>query len=106
MKTSEVTPEIIQEWIEKYGTVHEIIVDEKKAFLKKFDRLSLSLALQYAATDPIKMAETLAQNNWLAGDEEIYTDTDYLIAFGNELAVIVNGRKSDYVKHSAKPSNQ
>jgi hypothetical protein len=106
MKTSEVTPEILQEWLDKYGTVHEITVDDKKAFLRKFDRMSLSLALQYSATDPIKMAETLAVNCWLAGDEEIYKDTDYIIAFGNELAVIVNGRKSDYVKHSAKPSNQ
>ena len=94
-----VTSEQIAEWKEKYGTVHEIHVEDKVAFLRKFDRATLGLALQYASSDPIKMAETLAKNCWLAGDEEIYKDTDYVIAFGNQLASIVNGRTAEYVKH-------
>lgn len=95
----EITPEQISEWKEKYGTVHEIRVEDKVAFLRKFDRATLGLALQYAGTDPIKMAETIAKNSWLAGDVDIYQDTDYVIAFGNQLATIVNGRTAEYVKH-------
>lgn len=93
------TPEQIQNWKKEFGTVHEIHVDDKSAYLKKFDRATLKLALQYAAEDPIKMAETIAENCWLDGDKDIYQDTDYLIAFGNQLASIVNGRSAEYVKH-------
>lgn len=93
------TPDQIEAWKKEFGTVHEIHVDDKSAFLKKFDRATLKLALQYAGTDPIKMAETLAENCWLAGDPDIYKDTDYVIAFGNQLAAIVNGRTAEYVKH-------
>ena len=90
---------IIAEWKEKYGVVHEITVGNKKAFLKKFDRKTVSLALTFLTKDILQFGESLAVNNWIEGDEEIYKDGETAAPFSDALYDIVQGQKAEYVKH-------
>lgn len=93
------TEEQIAQWKEKHGTVHEITVGDKKAYLKKLDRKSVSLALTFLGKDFLKFGETIATNNWLDGDKEIYEDGETAASFSEAVSDIVNGQKAEYVKH-------
>ena len=93
------TPEEIAAWKEKYGTVHEITVENKRAYLKKLTRQSLSLALTFLGRDMVKFAETVFENNFIGGEKDMIDDTDYLPGVIEECTMIVNGVKSSYVKH-------
>lgn len=89
----------VAEWKAKYGTVHEIVVADKKLYLKKFDRHSLSLALGFMGRDAISFAETLVSNNIIGGDSDIIEDTDYLPGIADVCLEIVNNVRTAYVKH-------
>lgn len=93
------TPEQIAEWKASHGTVHELQVEDKVAYLKKLTRSSLSLALTYLGRDMVKFAETVFENNVIGGDKTMIDDTDYLPGIIEECTKIVNGVKSTYVKH-------
>lgn len=93
------TPEQIAKWKEEHGTVHEIQVEDKVAYLKKLSRSSLSLALTYLGRDMVKFAETVFENNVIGGEKTIVEDSDYLPGVIEECTKIVNGVKSAYVKH-------
>jgi hypothetical protein len=97
------SPEQIDAWKKEYGTVHEITIDNKVCYLKKFSRATLSLAFMHLGKDTFKFAETLCENSWIAGDKQIYEDPEYCVPLSNQLAGIVNERKADWVKHSAMP---
>ena len=66
------TKEQIQEWKKKHGDLFEITVDDKSCILHRPTRRDLSYAS--VVKDPIKMSETMLNQLWVAGDEEIKTD--------------------------------
>lgn len=92
-------PEQIETWKKDHGTVHEIQVEDKVGYLKKFTRASLSLALGFLGRDSVKFAESLWNNNFIGGEKNMIDDTDYLPGVIEELMKIVNSVKSNYVKH-------
>ena len=95
----------LQEWKDKYGVVYEIQVEDKVAYLRKIDRNSLSLALSFIGKDNVKFTETIFNNNCIGGEKEMINDTEYLPGVIEECLTFVNGVKSSYVKHSAKPQS-
>lgn len=85
----------ITEWKNKYGEVFKITVDDKCCFLKKPDRKTLSAASSIAAKDPVAYNETILNNCWIAGDEEIKKEDAYFFGASSQLAELVE------VKHAS-----
>lgn len=72
------TKEQIAEWKRKHGELFEITVEGKSCILHRPTRQDLSYAS--VVKDPIKMSETMLNQLWVAGDEEIKTDDSLFLA--------------------------
>lgn len=70
--------EQIAEWKRKHGELFEITVESKSCILHRPTRQDLSYAS--VVKDPIKMSETMLNQLWVAGDEEIKTDDSLFLA--------------------------
>ena len=86
-------------WKQQHGSVFEIGVNDKKAYLKKLSKESLSLALTYLNKDNVKFAESVFENNAIGGDVEMIDDTDYVPGIIEECLNIVMTARSYYTKH-------
>ncbi len=74
----EYTKEQIAEWKRKHGELFEITVEGKSCILHRPTRQDLSYAS--VVKDPIKISETMLNQLWVAGDEEIKTDDSLFLA--------------------------
>lgn len=74
----EYTKQQIEEWKAKHGELFEITVEGKSCILHRPTRQDLSYAS--VVKDPIKMSETMLNQLWVAGDEEIKTDDSLFLA--------------------------
>lgn len=92
------TQEQIQEWKQKYGEVTALKVDGKTAYLKMPDRKTLSYAMTFAQTDPLKFAEAILNNCWLEGDEEIRTNDVLFLSVASQLNNLVELKEAELVK--------
>ena len=72
------TKQQIEEWKAKHGELFEITVEGKSCVLHRPTRQDLSYAS--VVKDPIKMSETMLNQLWVAGDEEIKTDDSLFLA--------------------------
>lgn len=72
------TKEQIAEWKRKHGELFEITVEGKSCILHRPTRQDLSYAS--VVKDPIKMSETMLNQLWVAGDEEIKADDSLFLA--------------------------
>lgn len=72
------TKEQIEEWKRKHGELFEITVEGKSCILHRPTRQDLSYAS--VVKDPIKMSETMLNQLWVAGDEEIKADDSLFLA--------------------------
>ena len=87
----EATPEQIEKWKAKYGKVHGVVVGGHIAYVRKVDRATVSYALSQMSfkmsTDAdsekmlemnmgklFKQGESVLNNCWLGGSDEIKTD--------------------------------
>ena len=85
-QSGKLSQEEFEELKKEHGTVYTVNVffeDEKTgemtelfAYLKKPDRNTVSLALSFKETDPLKSKEILLERTWLAGDERIKTEDE------------------------------
>lgn len=92
------TPEQIEEWKKKYGTVHAVVVDGHIGYLKKPDRKVLGYASSVGAKDPIKFNELLLTNCWLGGSEDIKTDDEMFLGASSVLATLIEVKEAELVK--------
>lgn len=74
----------IEEWKNKYGDVYELIIDDKKGYVRKPTRVEWRHAYAVAITgngslNPMLLGETLLKDCWLGGDKEIMENDDYYI---------------------------
>jgi hypothetical protein len=94
------TDEQITEWKKKYGEdkVHELTVADKRAYLRTPDRNVLGLASVAGKDNPMAYNETILDNCWLAGDEEIRTVDSYFLGAGSALAEIVEMKEATIKK--------
>lgn len=99
MKNTEITQEQIQEWKERYGEIFRIdFEDGKKAYLKKPDRKTLSFAMTKMQTNPLGFAETIINNCFIGGDEEIKTDDSYFFGASAQLEGIMEVKTAELKK--------
>ena len=67
-----------EEWKAKHGELFEITVEGKSCILHRPTRRDLSYVS--VLKDPIKMSETMLNQLWVVGDEEIKTDDSLFLA--------------------------
>ena len=92
------TPEQIEEWKKKHGTVHAVVVDGHIGYLKKPDRKVLRYASSVGAKDPIRFNELLLTNCWLGGSESIKTDDEMFLGASAVLAELIEVKEAELVK--------
>jgi hypothetical protein len=92
------TKEQIAEWKAKHGEIYKVTVEDKCAILKAPDRKTLSAATSVGAKDPIKFNETILNNCWLAGDEEIRKVDSYFLGAGSQLQEIIEVKEASLEK--------
>lgn len=90
--------EQIAEWKRKYGSVFELSVEGKKAYLRKPDRKTLGYASTAGQTDPMKFNEVLLKGCWLGGDEEIRTDDELFLAASGKLGELIQVKEAELKK--------
>jgi len=88
--------EQIQEWKKKYGDLFEITVDGKNCILHRPTRRDLSYAS--VVKDPIKMSETMLNQLWVAGDEEIKTDDALFFAAIQKMQDVLEVKEAEIKK--------
>lgn len=98
VKAAEVTPEMIEGWKKQYGSVFELKVEDKIAFLRTPDRKTMSYAATVVSNNPIKFNEILLNGCWLAGDEEIRTSDAYFLSVMSKMADLFEVKESTLVK--------
>lgn len=91
------TPEQIEEWKKKYGKVSAIIVDGHIAYFKKPDRKTLGYASSIGTKDPIKFNETLMNNCFIGGSDEIKKDDDLFLSASSKLGDLIQIKDAELV---------
>ena len=93
-------PKFTKEQIEKlkaqYGDVYEIEVEGKKCLIRRPNRKDLSYAS--VVRDPVKMSETMLNQLWLGGDEEIKTSDDLFLAVVNVMQEVLQVKQAQLKK--------
>lgn len=90
------TEEQLKEWKARHGDLFEISVDGKSCILHKPTRKDLSYAS--VVKDPIKLTETLLNQLWVAGDEEIKTDDELFMAVSNRMDEVLKVKEAEIKK--------
>lgn len=80
----------------KYGEIFQITVDDKSCIIRKPNRNDLSYAS--VVKDPIKMSETLFNQLWVCGDEEMKTDDSYFLAAIAKMEPVLEVKEAEIKK--------
>jgi hypothetical protein len=88
--------EQIQEWKKKHGDLFEITVEGKGCILHRPTRRDLSYAS--VVKDPIKMSETMLNQLWVDGDEEIKTDDALFFAAIQKMQEVLEVKEAEIKK--------
>ena len=83
--TGQATEEQIAMWKNLYKKVYEVEIDGSVCYLHRPDRKTISAATSIGATDPIKYAEIILENCWIAGDDSIKTDDEKFFGVSSHL---------------------
>lgn len=92
----EYTDKQLKAWMAQFGELHEITVEDKSCIIRKPNRKDLS----YASTlkDPIKISETLLNQLWVAGDEEMRNDDNYFLSAVGTLEEVLKVKTAEIKK--------
>lgn len=93
----EITQEKIDGWKKQHGDVYLIEVEDKACVVRKPNRKDLSFAM-LLKDDPIKFNETLLNNLWVDGDEELKTNDDYFLAVSSQLGELLQIKEASLKK--------
>lgn len=86
----------VEDWKKKHGEVFQIETGGKSCIIRKPTRRDLSYVS--VVKDPIKMSESLLNQLWLDGDEEIKTDDDLFLAVCNQLDEVLRVKEAEIKK--------
>lgn len=86
----------IKELKAKYGTIYEITVEGRSCIIRKPNRKDLSYIA--AVANPVQMTETLLNQLWVEGDEEIRQDDDLFLAAASKLGELVQVKEAEIKK--------
>lgn len=99
MNTQKITQEQIDAWKKKHGEIFLIsFEDGKAAYLKKPDRKVLSYAMTKMQTNPLAFAETILNQCFIGGDEEVKTDDNYFLGAASQLEGIMEVKTAELKK--------
>ena len=98
-----VTQAQIQEWKSKHKHVYLVEADDeegnkKSCWLRKPDRKVLDAAYQMSKKNISKFNETIINNCWLVGDEEIKTDEFLFGGVAEKLGEIIEFAEAEIKK--------
>ena len=90
------TKQQIEEWKAKHGELFEITVEGKSCILHRPTRRDLSYVS--VLKDPIKMSETMLNQLWVVGDEEIKTDDSLVLAAIQKMQEVLEVKEAEIKK--------
>ena len=90
------TKQQIEEWKAKHGELFEITVEGKGCILHRPTRQDLSYVS--VLKDPIKISETMLNQLWVAGDEEIKTDDSLFLAAIQKMQDVLEVKEAEIKK--------
>lgn len=88
----------IDAWKAEHGDVFYFKVGGKECFLKRPTRQTLSYASVAATKDPMRYNEVILDECWLAGHEEIKTNSGLFISISQHLTDLVGIVEVEMVK--------
>lgn len=86
----------IQDLKAKYGTIYEITVEGKSCIVRKPNRRDLSYVA--VVTNPVQMTETLLNQLWVEGDEDIRQDDELFLAAAKTLGDLIKVKEAQLKK--------
>ena len=98
MKNKEITEAQINLWKKKHGDVFLITVEDKKAYIKKPTRQILAHATAVGSSDAFKFNETILNDCWLDGDDEMKFNDDYFLAISGQLDKVIEIKEAEIKK--------
>ncbi|MDR0726410.1 MAG: hypothetical protein LBF59_10455 [Prevotellaceae bacterium] len=94
----EATKEQIAEWQKKHGDIYCMKVEDRICYLKKPSRKAIGYASMAGKDNPLKFNETLLNDCWLAGDEEIKTDDTLFLSVSARIGELIEIKNTELVK--------
>lgn len=88
----------IEAWKKLHGDVFLIEVGGKKAYIKKPGRKELAAATTAGKKDPFKFNDSILNNCWLAGDQEIKTHDELYLGACNVLDEVIEFKQAEVKK--------
>lgn len=89
----------IEELKAKHGQIYLIeFEDGKKAYLKKPSRNILSMAMTKMQSNPLGFAETILNQCFIAGDEEVKTSDEYFLGAAGQLEHLMEVKNAELKK--------
>lgn len=86
----------INELKAKYGVIYQITVEDKSCIVRKPNRKDLSYIS--AVNNPVQMTETLINQLWVEGDEDIRQDDELFLAAAAKLGEIIQIKEAEIKK--------
>lgn len=80
----------------KHGALYKISVEGYTCIIRKPNRKDLSYIS--AIKDPIRMTETLMNQLWVEGDEEIRTDDELFLAVAAKMGELMQVKEAELKK--------
>lgn len=96
--SKEITQKQIDAWKAEHGEIFMLSVGDKKAYLKKPTRKTLSYAGIAGQKDHLAFNEVILKQCWLGGDEEIQTDDGLFLSASRVLETIIEIKEAELVK--------
>lgn len=96
-----VTKEQIAAWKKEHGTVIEFTDPEskQKIYLRKPTRKEISFALTEAQHNPLGLVEVILDNCWLAGDDKLKQNDDFVLGVNSRIDEIVTIKMLEVKKY-------
>ncbi len=85
--------EQIEAWKKEHGKVYSYKIEDKIAYLRSVDRNTYALAASKVTTSPAKYGETIIENIWLGGAEELRKEDSYYFGLLDFVEDFMNKKK-------------
>ena len=96
--SKEITQKQIDAWKAEHGEIFMLSVGDKKAYLKKPNRKTLSYAAIAGQKDNMVFNEIILDKCWIGGDEEIKTDDGLFLSASAKLPELIQIKEAELVK--------
>lgn len=99
MSKEKVTQEQVDSWKKQHGEIFLIAFEDgKEAYLKKPDRKVLSFAMTKMQTNPLGFAETILNQCFIGGDDEVKTNDNYFFGAASQLEGLMEVKTAELKK--------